>query len=137
MSRHIVASVGDIAPGTCRIMTVKGREIGVFNANHEFFALINRCPHQRAELCRGAILSKLDSAAPGDDRLTRQGEIIRCPWHCWEFDIRTGQSWCDPDSVFARSYAVDIEPGATLAKGPFEAETVPVEVEREYMVITV
>jgi 3-phenylpropionate/trans-cinnamate dioxygenase ferredoxin subunit len=63
--------------------------------------------------------------------------MLRCPWHCWEFDIRTGQSWCDPDSVHARTYAVEVEPGATLAKGPFEAETVPVTVEQDYVVITV
>ena len=66
---------------------------------------INRCPHQGAPLCRGALLSRLESPAPGEYRLTRQGEMLRCPWHCWEFDIRTGQSWCDPDSVHARTYA--------------------------------
>ena len=42
MSRHIVATVDEIAPGTCKIVTVKGREIGVFHVNDEFFALINR-----------------------------------------------------------------------------------------------
>ncbi|HKD77961.1 MAG TPA: hypothetical protein VKB76_20810 [Ktedonobacterales bacterium] len=55
----------------------------------------------------------------------------------WQFHIRTGQSWCDPDSVQARTYAVEVEPGAALAKGPFEAETVPVSVEQNYVVITV
>ena len=48
MSRHIVATVDEIAPGTCKIVTVKGREIGVFHVNDEFFAIINRCPHQGA-----------------------------------------------------------------------------------------
>jgi nitrite reductase/ring-hydroxylating ferredoxin subunit len=137
MSRHVVATVDEIAPGTCKIVTVRGREIGVFNINQEFFALINRCPHQGAPLCRGEILSKLESPSPGEYRLTRKGEMLRCPWHCWEFDIRTGQSWCDPDSVQARTYNVAVEPGAELAKGPFSAETVAVEVERNYVVITV
>ena len=137
MSRHIVATVDELSPGTCKIVTVKGREIGIFHVNDEFFAVINRCPHQGAQLCRGKLLSRLDSPAPGEYRLTRQGEMLRCPWHCWEFDIRSGQSWCDPDSVHARTYAVEVEPGATLAKGPFEAETVPVTVEQDYVVITV
>ncbi|MBN8906291.1 MAG: Rieske 2Fe-2S domain-containing protein, partial [Rhodospirillales bacterium] len=78
-----------------------------------------------------------ESDRPGQFRLVRQGEMLRCPWHGWEFDIRTGQSWCDPDSVRARSYAVTVEPGETLAKGPFVAETVPVSVEREYVVVEV
>jgi nitrite reductase/ring-hydroxylating ferredoxin subunit len=137
MSRHVVASVDEIAPGTCKVVTVKGREIGIFNVNREFYALINRCPHQGAPLCQGEILSRLEAPMPGDYRLTRKGEMLRCPWHCWEFDIKTGQSWCDPDSVRAKTYAVEVEPGEALAKGPFMAETVPVEVEHDYVVITV
>ena len=137
MGRHVVAAVGEIAPGTCKIVTVKGREIGVFNVNQQFFALINRCPHQGAPLCTGMILSRLESKSPGDYRLTRPGEMLRCPWHCWEFDIRTGQSWCDPGSVQARTFSVVVEPGESLAKGPFAAETVPVSVEQDYVVITV
>jgi len=137
MSRHIVAAVNEIAPGTCKIVTVKGREIGVFHVNGEFFALINRCPHQGAPLCKGALLSKLESAGPGDYSLSHHGEMLRCPWHCWEFDIRTGQSWCDPGSVQARTYGVTVEPGAILTKGPFEAETVSVSVQQDYVVINV
>jgi nitrite reductase/ring-hydroxylating ferredoxin subunit len=135
MSRHVVATVGEIAPGSCKLVTVKGREIGVFNVNQEFFALINRCPHQGAPLCRGKVVSRLEAKMPGEYRLTRQGEMLRCPWHCWEFDIRTGQSWCDPDSVQARTYAVEVQPGAALAKGPFAAETVPAVVEDDYVVL--
>jgi nitrite reductase/ring-hydroxylating ferredoxin subunit len=137
MARHVVASVGEIAPGDCKIVTVQGREIGVFNVGGEHFALINRCPHEGAPLCRGVLVGLAESNRPGQFRLVRQGEMLRCPWHGWEFDIRTGQSWCDPDTVRARSYAVTVEPGETMAKGPFVAETVPVSVEREYVVVEV
>ena len=43
--------------------------------------------------------------------------MLRCPWHCWEFDIRTGQSWCDPDSVQARTYAVADRAGRRAGQG--------------------
>ena len=135
MSKHIVAAVAEIPPGGRKIVTVRGRELGVFNLGGEFFALINRCPHQGAGLCTGELVSRLVSDGPGDYRLARRGEMIRCPWHCWEFDIRTGQSWCDPDSVQARMYAVSVEPGEDLAKGPLMAETVPVLVEQDYVVV--
>ena len=135
MSRHVVAAVADIPPGGRKLVTVRGREIGVFNLGGEFFALINRCPHQGAALCTGEILSRLESSEPGDYRLTRHGEMLRCPWHCWEFDIRTGQSWCDPQSVQARMYPVSVEHGDVLAKGPLVAETVPVSVEQDYVVV--
>ena len=135
MSRHVVAAVGEIAPGGCKIVRVKGREIGVFFVSGEYFALFNRCPHEGAPLCRGRLFAAMESDRPGEYRLTRVGEMLRCPWHGWEFDIRTGQSWCEPDGVKARTYDVTVEPGAALAKGPFMAETIPVSVERDYVVV--
>ncbi|HET6182115.1 MAG TPA: Rieske (2Fe-2S) protein [Acetobacteraceae bacterium] len=137
MARHVVASVGEIAPGTCKIVALQGREIGVFFVNGEYFALINRCPHEGAPLCRGRLFAAMEADRPGEYRLTRNGEMLRCPWHGWEFDVRTGQSWCEPDSVRARTYNVTVEPGESLAKGPFMAETVPVSVDRDYVVVEI
>jgi nitrite reductase/ring-hydroxylating ferredoxin subunit len=136
MDRHVVARVEDIQPGQSKIVTVKGREIGIFKVGDGFYGLINRCPHQGAPLCRGEIVSRLVAPSPGDYRLTRPGEMIRCPWHCWEFDIRTGQSLCDPNSVQARAFDVAVEPGKTLVDGPFVAEAVDVTVEEDYVVVT-
>ena len=137
MDRYVVAKAGDIQAGTCKIVTVRGREIGIFRIGDEFYGLINRCPHQGAPLCRGEIVSRLVAPSPGDYRLTRPGEMIRCPWHCWEYDIRTGQSLCDPNSVQARAYNVEVAPGKTLAEGPFVAESVQVAVEENYVVVMV
>lgn len=136
MARHVVASVEDIPPGTRKIVSVNGREIGIFRIGDDFYGLINRCPHQGAPLCKGEIVSRLTAPSPGDYRLTRSGEMIRCPWHCWEFDIRTGQSLCDPNSVQARSFSVTIAPGKALAEGPFVAESVRVDVDESYVVVT-
>jgi nitrite reductase/ring-hydroxylating ferredoxin subunit len=136
MTRHVVAKAEEIQAGICKIVTVKGREIGIFKVGDDFYGLINRCPHQGAPLCRGEIVSRLVAPTPGDYRLTRPGEMIRCPWHCWEYDIRTGQSLCDPNSVHARAFDVAVEPGKTLVEGPFVAESVQVTVEENYLVVT-
>jgi nitrite reductase/ring-hydroxylating ferredoxin subunit len=136
MSRHVVAEVDEIPLGSCKIVTVRGREIGVFNVNDSFYGLINRCPHQGAPLCRGAIVSRLVAPLPGEYALTRPGEMIRCPWHCWEFDIATGKSLCDPNSVQARAFNVAVEPGKDVVEGPFVAEAVEVSVEGQYVVVT-
>ncbi|WP_270933644.1 Rieske (2Fe-2S) protein [Falsiroseomonas oryzae] len=135
MSRHIVATVDEIAPGSSKLVTVKGREIAVFNVKGEFFALFNRCPHEGAPLCKGQVVSLVESDEPGTYRMSRQGELLRCPWHGWEFDIRTGQSYCDPANTWVRKFAVAVEPGERLAKGPYVAETFPVSVEQDYLVI--
>lgn len=135
MARHVVATVDEIALGTCKIVSVSGREIGVYNVHGEYYALINRCPHEGAALCLGPIMGRFESSRPGEYSLTHEGEMLRCPWHGWEFDIKTGQSWCHPDSVKARTYKVQVVPGETLAKGPFVAETVPVTIEQNYVVV--
>jgi nitrite reductase/ring-hydroxylating ferredoxin subunit len=135
MSRHVVAKADEIAPGASKIVVVNGREVGVFNVGGEFFAFSNRCPHAGAELCKGMIVGLVRSDGPGNYRIDRPGEFLRCPWHGWEFDLRTGQSWCDPKSTKVRQFQVKVEPGQDLVKGPYVAETFPVSVEAEYVVI--
>ena len=135
MSRQVVAKASDVAPGQSRVVNVRGRDIGVFNVDGEYFALANRCPHAGGPLCQGRIVALVQSERPGHYRLTRHQQFLRCPWHGWEFDIRTGQSWCDPDSIKARPFAVTVEPGESLAKGPFVAETFPISIEEDYLVI--
>ena len=135
MAKHIVAAVADIPPGKRKLVDVNGRAVVVFNLGGEFFALNNRCPHKGGSLCEGRQTGLVLSDEPGDYQYTRKGEIIRCPWHSWEFDIRTGQSWCDPTRVRARPYTVSVQPGTRLVAGPYVAETVPVSVENDYVVV--
>ena len=135
MVRHVIASVDELPPGTRKFLTIGERPIAVFNIKGEFFGLLNRCPHQGAALCEGPLIGLAQSSDPGEIEYTRLGEIIRCPWHGCEFDIRTGQSWCDPDSVWVRRFEVKVEPGEQLAKGPYVAETFPVSIEDDYLVV--
>jgi 3-phenylpropionate/trans-cinnamate dioxygenase ferredoxin subunit len=135
MSKHVVAAVRDIPPGSRRLVTVRGRPIAIFNIGGEFFGLFNRCPHQGGSLCEGELSGLVESDQPGEYRYTRRGEILRCPWHGWEFDIRTGQSWCDPARIQTRAYPVEVATGQTVVQGPYVAETVPVTVEEDYVVV--
>ena len=134
-NKHVVAAVSDIPPGGRKLVSADGRAIVVFNLGGEFFALSNRCPHRGGPLCRGYLTGLVLSDEPGEYSYIRRGEIIRCPWHSWEFDIRTGKSWCDPNRIRARQYPVSVEPGTALVEGPYVAETFPVSVENAYVVV--
>jgi 3-phenylpropionate/trans-cinnamate dioxygenase ferredoxin subunit len=46
---------------------------------------------------------------PDDVRVEREGEILKCPWHGWEFDVTDGHLVVDPDGMRARTYDVSIE----------------------------
>lgn len=144
MARYIVAELDEIPPGGRKIVTLAGRSIGVFNVNGEFFALRNRCPHQGAPLCEGKTWGLIEARVPGQLEYTRPGEILTCAWHGWEFDLRTGQSWCDPARLHVRSYEVTVEAGTALecaapiqgkVKGPYVAESYPVTAEGQYLTV--
>ena len=137
MGKHVVAAVGEIPPGGRKLVRVNGRDVGVFNIGGEFFGLLNRCPHQGGSLCQGTLIGLVEAPEPGQYRYSRPGEILRCPWHGWEFDVRTGQSWCEPARIRAMRYEVEVEAGSELVKGPYVAETFPVTVEEQYVVVEV
>jgi 3-phenylpropionate/trans-cinnamate dioxygenase ferredoxin subunit len=144
--KYVVATVDEIPAGERKIVSLAGRSIGVFNLNGEFFALRNRCPHQGGPLCEGRLWGAIEAAVPGEITFSRAGEILTCGWHGWEFDIRTGQSWCDPSRLRVRSYEVRVESGAALdadpdapapgmIKGEYVAEAFPVSVDGRYVVV--
>ena len=137
MARHIVATVDEIAPGQRRVVSVNGREIGIFNVDGEYFAVGNRCPHEGASLCKGRVVGLVEASEPGSYQYSRRGELIRCPWHGWEFDLRTGKSWCEPDRTKVRSYELKVEPGGALVEGELRAETFPVSIDKQYIVVEV
>jgi 3-phenylpropionate/trans-cinnamate dioxygenase ferredoxin subunit len=142
--KHAVATVDEIPPGGRKIVEVAGRSIGVFNVDGIFYALRNRCPHQGGPLCRGTISGFVSATKPGEYHHSRHGQILRCPWHGWEFDIATGQSWFDPRKIRVRRYDVTIEstndpdaPTAGMERGPYVAETYPVSLDRQYVVVEI
>ena len=137
MTKHVVGTIDEVAPGNSKLVEVKGREIGVFNVNGSFYALANRCPHAGGSLCKGIITGLALSDRPGDYKLVRKGEFLRCPWHGWEFEIKTGQSYCDPKSTRVRQFNVAIEAGEELVKGPYVAESFEVLVEKNYIVVDI
>jgi 3-phenylpropionate/trans-cinnamate dioxygenase ferredoxin component len=49
------ASTGEIAPGACKRVVLKGEEIALFNVDGDFFALDNLCTHEEGPLCEGDI----------------------------------------------------------------------------------
>jgi nitrite reductase (NADH) small subunit len=93
-SKAIAAS--DVAPGTAKLVTVDGKDIALFNVDGTFYALDNECPHRGGPLGEGDL----------------EGCIVTCPWHAWQYDVRTGESITD-DLKVAR-YDVKVEGGDVL-----------------------
>jgi nitrite reductase/ring-hydroxylating ferredoxin subunit len=135
MAGYVVASLDEIPPGDRKLVEAGGRAIVVYNLAGEFFALNNRCPHRGGSLAAGIQTCLVESKEPGQYRASRRGEMVKCPWHGWEFDIRTGRSWCDPAKLRIRQYPVSVHPGTELVEGPYVAESFPVRLEGNYVVV--
>lgn len=106
--KYVVARAEDILPGERLIAEVAGRSIGIFNIGGAFYALRNQCPHAGAPVCLGRIGGRARSKSPGEIEYDMDGEVIRCPWHHWEFDIKSGESVFDPHRVQIKAYETEV-----------------------------
>ena len=137
MARHVIGRASELEPGNRKIVTAEGRSIGVFNVHGSFFALRNSCPHQAAPLCLGSIKGMTMPSQPGEYIWARDGEILRCPWHGWEFDITTGRSIYNPHKMRVRSYDVTVENDPESVADVESVETFDVSIEDGWIVLHV
>ena len=135
MSKYVVAAANEILPGQRKLVNVRGRPILIFNLDGDYFGILDRCPHQGASLCKGQLVGLVESDRPGQYNFTRNNEIIRCAWHGWEFDIRTGKSRCEPEKIKATQYNINTKTGSEIIEEDYEAETFDVAVEDNYVVV--
>ena len=147
--RVVVAPVSEFPPGERRIVQAGSRSIGVFRVGDRFYGIRNRCPHQGGPLCRGHLLDDAVADAPGRPRLSTNPLRIACPWHGWEYDLESGQSFMGAGQAGVRSYGVAVQGGGALLAeleaaqsgetelrpGPYVAETFEVHVQDDYVVL--
>ena len=144
--RIVVSRLQDFPPGERRIVEAGKRSIGVFRVEDEFFAIRNRCPHQGGPLCKGRLSAWAVANGPGQPRMEGPPRLVACPWHGWEYDLETGQSFMGPGETRVKAYDVAVERGSQLDEqakaagrepGPYVAETYSVYVEEDYVVVDV
>jgi len=69
-----IAATTDVPPGTGKAVEIEGKSIALFNVAGTFHAIDNTCPHEGGPLGEGALV----------------GEVVTCPWHNTEFNVKTG-----------------------------------------------
>ncbi len=130
--RFEVGPASEIPPGARKtVHPFPGSGIGVFNIKGRYYAVKNTCPHMGAPLCQGVLTGTTRSQPLPDGRMgmewIREGEILKCPWHHWEFDLLTGHTMF-PSRNRVATYDVSVEPVASTE--PVQGvETYPVVVE--------
>jgi len=107
------AGSANLAPGQKRIIEVAGKSIGIFNVDGAYYALHNRCPHMGGNLCEGPVTGTTLQTDKVEFNYGRQNELVRCGWHGWEFEIKSGRCLVH-DKIRARTYTVTEEDGQLI-----------------------
>lgn len=95
----LAAKKSEIPEGTGLLFRHHGLEIALFRIQEEIYAMDAVCPHAGGPLAQGAVY----------------GEEVMCPWHGWEFNVKTGS--CSFDSgIRQKTYAVKEENGHIFLK---------------------
>lgn len=112
-----VCAVDELPSGQKRRVFVGGRPIALCRtASGELYAVSDNCPHQGASLCAGTLGGMNMPSAPGVYEWGREGEILRCPWHGWEFDVTSGRSAWGEDHFRLATYPVTVEDGYVVVR---------------------
>lgn len=105
----------ELSPGDRTLVEANGISIGVFNIDGEYFALLNTCGHQHGPLCEGTLIPDIEAeytqpSVPVEEKLTEDRSTIRCPWHGWTYDVKTGDHTGDEDESVP-TYDVVVDDG--------------------------
>lgn len=110
-----VGPAAEFAEGERVLVQAGGAVIGVFRVGDGFVAYENRCLHQGGPVCEGQYFPKVEAVVTDDGRVVgehfvRDEPHLVCPWHGWEYDLRTGEAIADR-RLRLRSYRVVVEGG--------------------------
>lgn len=106
----LVCQKGDMADGSVRIVAHEGLEIGVIHKAGDYYAYLNRCPHQGGPACEGKLFPQVcDRIGPDGSYLgqtyNESDMHIVCPWHGYEYHLSDGTNVGDK-TLRLRKYEV-------------------------------
>ncbi|MFB6170664.1 MAG: Rieske (2Fe-2S) protein [Haloarculaceae archaeon] len=118
--RHVVGQADELSDGERLVTEVEGREVAVFRHEGEYYAYLNWCAHQGGPCGEGSLTG---TEIASYDRETgelrsnweREGEILNCPWHGWEYDLTSGDCLSRTD-VTLPSFPVEVDDGEIVVR---------------------
>lgn len=100
--RVVVCAADDLAPGAMAAARLGLLPIVVVRAlDGELHGYVDRCLHQGARL------------SGGECRLLGEREVLRCPWHGYEYEVRSGCATFDR-RLALRPVEVRVEDGLII-----------------------
>lgn len=107
--RHKVAEPYELNEGGKVIVNVNGMELGVFLIGGQYYAWRNVCPHAAAPVCAGVVTGTRLESTVYNYQYGLDNQVLRCPWHGWEFDLTTGQHLAAGGRTKLRGFPVEAD----------------------------
>ncbi len=112
MRQVVACGSEEMAPGQKKAVQVGSRSIVLVRlGNGDYCALMNACPHQGAPLSEGELTGTTLPSTVGEYVYGRDDEVLRCPWHRWEFDVTSGNALFNDRRACVKRYDVTVEGG--------------------------
>ena len=89
-----VARAEDIEPGSLACVRVGEQDVTLARVGDDFYATQGACIHLQGPLCEGRL----------------EGHVLSCPWHGWQYDVRSGENEFDR-AIVLETYEVRVEDG--------------------------
>ena|SRR5260221_7421996 len=87
-----VGAVADFTVGRLHPVDLPGKDVWVLRTPQDrFYAIKNSCPHQGAPICLGDVDGAFRPSEPGVFEFGMEYQVIRCPYHGYEYDLETGE----------------------------------------------
>lgn len=87
-----VGKTEDVEQGRGIVAEVNGKSLAIFQVDGRYYAIDNTCVHRGGPLGEGDL----------------EGEVVACPWHGWEYNVKTGACINNP-SACVKTYSVLVE----------------------------
>lgn len=104
-----VAEADDLQDGGRMIVRAGELELGLFRIGGRYYAWRNVCPHAAAPVCAGPVRGTRLPSGVYEYEYGLDGQVLRCPWHGWEFDLASGRHLAEGSRAKLRGYPVEAD----------------------------
>jgi nitrite reductase/ring-hydroxylating ferredoxin subunit len=109
--KQVVCEASKLGPGQIVSAQLGPMPVAVVRAQDgTLYGLLDKCLHQGGRLSRGILEPAPIADVPGDYQVDPDLQIIKCPWHGYEYDLKTGCTLFDPNQR-VRTFTVREEDG--------------------------
>ncbi len=92
VEEHCIGRVDSYPERKVVPVEVGGKTVGVLRKGEGIHVFANHCPHHGAPMCRAQPAGTMRPSAPNEYDYDLDGLVVKCPWHAYEFDVRTGEA---------------------------------------------